>query len=105
MMKKDDKIVQESSVKYQFLAAAVGNYLRKIQANFKQSKLSVFICPMHKCLVNLQMISYGVACGWSSPSLLILVSDETPLPTGKISMEVASWVASLLCNFETKCRG
>lgn len=31
------------------------------------------------------------------PSLLLLTSDRSPLPTGKITMEEASWVASILC--------
>lgn len=36
-------------------------------------------------------------CGWTSPSILILTGDESPLPSGKISMEEASWIASLSC--------
>lgn len=34
--------------------------------------------------------------GWSSPSNVLLTSDDTPLPSGKITMEEASWVTSLL---------
>lgn len=35
-----------------------------------------------------------MACGWPSPSIFLLLSDETPLPTGRITIEEASWVAS-----------
>lgn len=38
-------------------------------------------------------MGYGIACGWSSPSLPLLMSDNSPLPTGKIVMEEASWIA------------
>lgn len=32
--------------------------------------------------------------GWLSPSLLVLQSNETPLVSGPISNEVASWVGA-----------
>lgn len=47
--------------------------------------------------MNLLSLCYGITCGWPSPNLLLLLSDETPLPTGKISMDDASWIAALLC--------
>lgn len=34
--------------------------------------------------------------GWPSPNLNALTSKHSPLPSGKITMEQASWVASLL---------
>lgn len=43
------------------------------------------------------MIGYGVVGGWSSPSILLLMSSDSPLPSGKITMDQASWIASLLC--------
>lgn len=43
------------------------------------------------------LLGYGVTCGWASPSIILLTSDETPLPSGKISMDEASWIASLIC--------
>lgn len=43
------------------------------------------------------MIGYGITCGWPSPSIQLLTSDETPLPSGKITIEEGSWIASLLC--------
>lgn len=33
--------------------------------------------------------------GWSSPAIVLLTSDESPLPSGKISMVEGSWIASL----------
>lgn len=41
-------------------------------------------------------VSYGAVIGWSSPTIDLLMSDETPLPSGKITMEQGSWIASLL---------
>lgn len=29
--------------------------------------------------------------------MVLLLSDETPLPSGKITMDEASWIASLIC--------
>lgn len=42
-------------------------------------------------------ISNGIAYGWTSPSFVLLKSDETPLPSGKIDTEETSWIASFLC--------
>lgn len=36
-------------------------------------------------------------CGWPSASLLHLQSDESPLDSGPLSLDEASWVGSLLC--------
>lgn len=46
--------------------------------------------------MNLLSISYGITLGWPSPVLLLITSDESPLPSGKVTLESASWVASLL---------
>lgn len=40
--------------------------------------------------------SIFILSGWCSPSLMVLASDESPLPTGKITVEEASWIASLV---------
>ncbi|XP_031633567.1 facilitated trehalose transporter Tret1-like [Contarinia nasturtii] len=61
--------MQEASVKFQYFAAFV---------------------------VNLLTVSYGITLGWPSPNILLLISDESPLPSGKITLESASWIASLL---------
>lgn len=49
------------------------------------------------CLVNLLSISYGITCGWSSPNIDLLLSNESPLPSGKITKDESSWIASLMC--------
>lgn len=47
--------------------------------------------------MNLLTLSYGITAGWSGPNIAILMSDETPLPSGKITMRQASWIASITC--------
>lgn len=47
--------------------------------------------------VDLLAFSYGASCGWSSAGIPILKSDETPLETGPISSEEASWITSGIC--------
>lgn len=39
--------------------------------------------------------NFGIMNGWSSPAIFVLTSNESPLPTGKITAEQASWIASL----------
>lgn len=34
--------------------------------------------------------------GWGSPNIILLTSDETPLPSGKITLEESSWMLALL---------
>lgn len=46
--------------------------------------------------MNIYLFGYGITCGWTSSSLMILTSDESPLPTGKVNLEEASWIASLV---------
>lgn len=46
-------------------------------------------------LVNIANILYGYASGWTSSSLLILESDESPLVEGAMDQEQRSWVTSL----------
>lgn len=40
-------------------------------------------------------MGFGVLEGWSSPSTILLTSDETPMPFGKISMDEVSWIVAL----------
>lgn len=39
--------------------------------------------------------TYGIMTGFSSPIILLLTSNHSPLPTGKISEDDASWITSL----------
>lgn len=48
------------------------------------------------CL-NFLPFSYGVCCGWTSPSLPLLLSYDSPLPGGPIISEEASWIGAFLC--------
>ncbi|XP_055302942.1 facilitated trehalose transporter Tret1-like [Sitodiplosis mosellana] len=70
MRNVDPKTMQQSNAKFQYLAAG---------------------------FVNLLSVGYGVTCGWASPNIILLTTNETPLPSGKITMDEASWIASLLC--------
>lgn len=38
---------------------------------------------------------FGILCGWPSPAIFLLTSDKSPLPTGKITLDQATWVSSL----------
>lgn len=46
--------------------------------------------------MSLLSATFGYACGWASPSINLLTSDESPLPSGRITMEEASWISSSL---------
>lgn len=79
----------------------------EITSNTKRQYLATFVG-------NLLMISYGASCGWTSPSLPILESHSTSLPSGPISKEgekffiiylflnnidstlVSSWIGSIM---------
>lgn len=41
-------------------------------------------------------MSHGIACGWLSPYLTTLRSDETPLISGPLTIEQLSWIGALL---------
>lgn len=40
-------------------------------------------------------IQYGIFVGWTSPAVFLLTSDQSPLPTGKITTDEAGWTASI----------
>lgn len=48
-------------------------------------------------VMDLLAFSYGATCGWTSSSIPILKSDDTPLETGPISTADASWISSGIC--------
>lgn len=62
------KNVSFDKVKYQFLAA---------------------------CCANIVVLGQGCAIGWLSPILPLLRSDDSPLQSGKITIEEASWIGSI----------
>ncbi|XP_055595369.1 facilitated trehalose transporter Tret1-like [Uranotaenia lowii] len=44
---------------------------------------------------NLATLIYGLSIGWLSPNLKLLLSDETPLLTGRINASEAGWIGSI----------
>lgn len=44
---------------------------------------------------NIVILGQGCAIGWISPTLPILQSDHSPLDSGKLTIEEASWVGSI----------
>lgn len=46
---------------------------------------------------NLIVFIYGIAVGWPSASLPLLQSNQTPLPSGPITLLEASTIGSILC--------
>lgn len=77
------------SLKHQYLSAMIGNGKKNILFDLKYPIHSLFF------VVNLQSIGIGLQEGWPSPAVLLLTSEESPLRSGQISMEEASWVVSL----------
>lgn len=55
----------------------------------------MFICVY---AVNILVATCGVGVGWTSASGVILMSDDTPLQSGKISIEEMSWVSQSIHN-------
>lgn len=47
--------------------------------------------------MNLLTTGHGIVCGWPSAAVMLLMSDESPLPTGPISIDEASWITALMC--------
>ncbi|XP_062551189.1 LOW QUALITY PROTEIN: facilitated trehalose transporter Tret1-like [Armigeres subalbatus] len=49
------------------------------------------------CTINLIHFAHGATLGWLSPFLPLLQSDDSPLDTGPVTVEQASWIGSILC--------
>ncbi|EDO63618.1 AGAP007753-PB [Anopheles gambiae str. PEST] len=47
--------------------------------------------------VHIITASYGVTVGWPAPIIPLLRSPETPLPSGPVTVDEASWIGSTLC--------
>ncbi|XP_059617699.1 uncharacterized protein LOC132262445 [Phlebotomus argentipes] len=72
------KLINFSSINHQFVAVFC-------------------VMPLPKPLVNIISLAHGSTVGWLSPFLPILLSEESPLITGQISIDEASWIGALLC--------
>lgn len=44
---------------------------------------------------NIVVLGQGCAIGWLSPTLPLLQSDDSPLQSGKLTIEEASWIGSI----------
>lgn len=62
--------------------------------NFSVGKTSEFL--FLQIPVNLFALTYGVACGWSSPNMPFLASEHTPLDQ-PLTIEEISMAAALVC--------
>lgn len=60
----------------------------------ESSVLKQFLAAM---TCNLLTASYGSACAWAGPNFLVLLSNDSPLQSGPLSMSEASMVVSLPC--------
>lgn len=80
-----------SERKNQYLAALCSNFSIYSVVNGE------FAHILYGFSVNLTTVSYGMAIGWSSPSLPILLSDDSPLETGPISPNEAAMISAVLC--------
>ncbi|XP_059610684.1 facilitated trehalose transporter Tret1-like [Phlebotomus argentipes] len=76
------------------------NY-REDLARDQDEKLQIFhiygnISPSHPSSAsNFPTLFFGLSIGWVSPSIPQLLSPESPLPSGPISVDEASWVSSI----------
>lgn len=59
-------------------------------ANLSRQYLAAFC-------VNLATFGWGLTVAWSSPSLPFLMSEESPLDSGPVTKEQATWIGSIVC--------
>lgn len=69
--------------------------IKQIFSHQPTQNLLKFLFFFYSNLVLLLGTVLGLCIGWPSPALLVLTSDQSPLPTGKITTEESSWIASL----------
>lgn len=60
----------------------------------KSSVKRQYFCTLAMDLLG---FSYGASCGWLSASVPLLMSDNTPLDSGPVTMNDAAWIASSIC--------
>ncbi|XP_037039592.1 facilitated trehalose transporter Tret1-like [Bradysia coprophila] len=68
--------------------------MAEVKVSSKQSIRNQYLAAF---TVSLYPTAFGISYGWASPSTLLLTSDDSPLPSGKIDIDEASWVVSLAC--------
>uniref|UniRef100_U5EHE2 Putative phagocytosis n=1 Tax=Corethrella appendiculata TaxID=1370023 RepID=U5EHE2_9DIPT len=55
----------------------------------------LFVQTFTVIVVNLLALSFGLIIGWTSPSMSTLLSDETPIVSGPLTIDQISWIGSL----------
>lgn len=91
-----------SKFRNQYLCCFCGNF------NFIQIKLyAVHFCVYSSVIcfddqyflfiVNITSLAYGLAVGWCSYNMPILLSDDSPMESGPVSIAQMSWIASIYC--------
>lgn len=78
-----------SDVRNQLLATLTG---KKIVWTYKKKLKNIE--NVH--LVNILQIGFGAVLGWPSASLLVLESQDSPLPTGPLTVQQTSAVSSYM---------
>lgn len=66
-----------------------------ITCKFRSTEAEVYQKFWTECIT--LFLPFHSIGGWASPNVELLKSDESPLPSGKINMDEASWIASLIC--------
>lgn len=82
------------SINTSSLQSVIITYNNVCENHFDLSFTGFFLYKLR--IVSLLSATFGYACGWASPSINLLTSDESPLPSGRITMEEASWISSSL---------
>lgn len=96
-MEQPSTNIEKKYFNTQYLAASVSKWWWKmnwILFNFFQIFIENFFF-LFQYIVLLIGTVLGLCIGWPSPAILLLTSKDSPLPTGKISTEESSWIASL----------
>jgi len=66
-----------------------------------ESPLQEEVSVKRQCIATGYMMllgfSFGAFCGWPSAAILILKAEDSPLPSGPITDQEASWIASTMC--------
>lgn len=81
---------QFQNVGNQYFAVASGKYFVVLSFNSTHINQIQFSA-------NMITLAYGCISGWASPAISRLMSDDSPLQGGPISVEEASWVGSIIC--------
>lgn len=86
--------------KTQYKFQNVGNQYYAVLSGEFQGANPIYSASNHPFIVilaNFIMYSHGCTVGWVSPALLLLMSADSPLKTGPITMEEVSWIGSIGC--------